>query len=394
MTSHPIQYAAPLYAYLNRHPELDITVFFCTDISLRGARDPGFGRSVAWDVDLLAGYTAVFLGERAKTRSKAGFWSLVCPELAREIKKNRFDVVWIHGQQFAAYVFAFALAKLRGIPVMTRADSHMGLVRPWLRREVRNSVLALQYRFIERFLAVGRANHDYYRALGVPEQRIFHVPFSVDNERFMRASALTEAERAEVRAGMGVFDERPILLFASKLLPRKHPDDLLHAAAMLKAQGHTFHVAIAGSGVLSAELQRLAAELQLGNVSFVGFMNQSQLPRLYAASDVFVLSAENEPWGLIVNEAMCAGLPVVVGAGMGCVPDLVREGVNGFTCVAGNPKSLAMALGALVGDAALRRRMGNESRRLISEWSYEEGLQGILAAVRGLATGAGRGARA
>jgi glycosyltransferase involved in cell wall biosynthesis len=135
---------------------------------------------------------------------------------------------------------------------------------------------------------------------------------------------------------------------------------------------------------MEAELKFLARDLGLDRVTFTGFINQSELPKLYAASDVFVLAAENEPWGLIVNEVMCAGLPVVVGSEVGCVPDLVKVGDNGFTCIAGHPSSLATALEPLVADPALRRRMGSESRRLISEWGYEQCKQGIRAAVAGL----------
>lgn len=381
VTSHPIQYATPLYAYLNQDPELDVTVLFCSDISLRGADDPGFGRPVTWNIDLLAGYTSIFLGDKARARTLKGFWSLVCPELVLQLRRGRYDAVWVHGQQFAAYILAFGLAKLQGIPVMTRADSHLGLSRPWLKKQIRNRVLALQYRFIDRFLAAGTANHRYYRTLGAPEERIFSVPFSVDNERFMKESALTGEQRAALRASFGVQDERPVLLYASKLLPRKHPDDLLYAAAMLKARGKLVHVVIAGSGSMGRELEALAAKLRLDNVTFLGFVNQVELPKLYGASDVFVLPAEDEPWGLIVNEVMCAGLPIVVGGGVGCVPDLLAEGLNGFTCVAGNPLSLASALEPLVDSAALRHSMGRESRRRISTWGYEECRQGIRAAV-------------
>jgi glycosyltransferase involved in cell wall biosynthesis len=385
VTSHPIQYAAPLYAHLSRDPELDLTVLYCSDFSLRGARDPGFDRSVAWDIDLLGGYHSVFLGERHKTRSVAGFWSLVCPELIWEIRKCRYDVVWIHGQQFAAYVLAFALAKAQGIPVMTRGDTHLGLPRSPLRRLARRAVLGTQYRFIERFLAVGRKNGEFYRALGVPEQRIFMLPFSVDNARFGRASSLSERERRAQRARFGVGDDRPVVLFASKLMPTKHPADLLYAAAALARKGRELFVVIAGSGSLEAELRALASALGLGaNVCFVGFVNQSALPALFGACDVFVLPSENEPWGLVVNEAMCAGLPVVVGEGVGCVPDLVQSGVNGFTCTAGDPRSLARALEPLLVDAGLRRRMGEASRRLIATWDYERCRLGLRAALAGL----------
>lgn len=388
--SHPIQYATPLYAYLNRDPELDVTALFCSDVSLRGADDPGFGHSVTWDVDLLAGYNAVFLGKHARTRVLGGFWSLICPELVTEIRSSHYDVVWVHGQQFAAYVLAFAVAKLKGIPVMTRAETHLGLrVRP-LRALVGKQVFGLQYRMIDRFLAIGSANREYYRAMGVPEERIFPTPYSVDNDRFIRASSLPAEERAAYRARLGVRDARPIVLYASKLMGRKHPDDLLRAAAILVRKGLTFSVVIAGSGKMEAELKSLAVELGLENVTFTGFLNQSELPRLYGSSDVFALPSENEPWGLIVNEVMCAGLPVVVGAGVGCVPDLVKEGKNGLTCVPGDPASLAAALEPLVTDGELRRRMGDESRRVISEWGYEQCRQGIRAAVAGLPARVGK----
>jgi glycosyltransferase involved in cell wall biosynthesis len=385
VTSHPIQYAAPLYAHLSRDPELEITVLYCSDFSLRGARDPGFDRSVTWDIDLLGGYASVFLGERHRTRSVAGFWSLVCPELAWEIRRSRYDVVWVHGQQFAAYVLAFALAKLQGIPVMTRGDTHLGLRKTPLRRALRRGLLGAQYRFIDRFLAVGSQNRDYYRALGVPSDRIFHVPFSVDNARFARASSITGAERRARRTRFGVHDERPVVLFASKLTRSKHPDDVLRAASLLLARGRVLSVVIAGSGVLEHELRALAAELGLGaSVCFIGFVNQSELPELFAACDVFVLPSEDEPWGLVVNEAMCSGLPLVVAEGVGCVPDLLEVGVNGFTCQVNDPESLAGALEPLLLDAALRRRMGEASRARIATWDFERCRIGVQAALAGL----------
>jgi glycosyltransferase involved in cell wall biosynthesis len=268
---------------------------------------------------------------------------------------------------------------------MTRGDTHLGLPRSPLRRVMRHALLGTQYRFIDRFLAVGRRNREFYRALGVPDERIFDVPFSVDNARFSRASSLSASERRSRRARFGVSDDRPVVLFASKLIPTKHPDDVLRAAAALAARGLEFFVVIAGSGSLYAELEALAMALGLGErVAFIGFVNQSALPQLFAACDVFVLPSENEPWGLVVNEAMCAGLPVVVGEGVGCVPDLVQPGVNGFTCEAGDPRSLAHALEPLLRDAGLRRRMGGASQQRIATWDYERCRLGVRAALAGL----------
>jgi glycosyltransferase involved in cell wall biosynthesis len=139
---------------------------------------------------------------------------------------------------------------------------------------------------------------------------------------------------------------------------------------------------VAGSGEMDADLRQLAAGLELGgHVTFAGFVNQSELPALYGSCDVFVLPAQHEPWGLVVNEVMNAGLPLVLGSGVGCAADLLQPGVNGLACDAGDAASLAAALEPLVSDAGLRRRMGEASRRIIAAWDYEQCRLGLRAAL-------------
>lgn len=137
-----------------------------------------------------------------------------------------------------------------------------------------------------------------------------------------------------------------------------------------------------GTGEIEHELRVLATSLGMENVVFGGFINQAELPKVYAASDIFVLPSENEPWGLIVNEVMCAGIPVVVAEEVGCVPDLVKDGVNGYHIKAGDVGSLAIALEKLLGDEARRKKMGAASLSIIRGWSYEQCWQGITAALR------------
>jgi glycosyltransferase involved in cell wall biosynthesis len=136
-----------------------------------------------------------------------------------------------------------------------------------------------------------------------------------------------------------------------------------------------------GSGEMAAELVNLATRLRLENVHFHGFANQSVLPQIYGAADVFVLPSENEPWGLAVNEAMCAGLPIVASAEVGCVADLVQPHVNGQTFTAGDVEGLANALHPILVDMDIRQRMGAASRAIISRWSYAECAAGLEAAL-------------
>jgi glycosyltransferase involved in cell wall biosynthesis len=131
-------------------------------------------------------------------------------------------------------------------------------------------------------------------------------------------------------------------------------------------------------------LRSFCAKYGLDNVVFTGFKNQSELPALYGSSDIFVLPSEHEPWGLAVNEAMCAGLPVVVSREVGCVVDLVQDGVNGYTPAAGDVDGLAFALQRLIADRNLRQRQGQASLKRVEQWAYRQCLAGLRSALAGL----------
>jgi glycosyltransferase involved in cell wall biosynthesis len=384
VNSHPIQYFGPLYAYLNRDPDLEVTALYCSDVSLRGATDPGFGRPIAWDVDLLTGYRSIFLGEKATTRIPHGFWSLICPQLWSEIRGGQYDAVLLHGYNYAASVLALIAAKTMRLPVLMRSETHLALHGKRWRRRVRDGVLTIAYRFVDGFLAIGTANRAYYRALGVPGKRIFDLPYAVDNERFIAGAGLTPEQLSRIRRKYGLPMDDVVVLYASKFMRRKHPDDMIRAMAGLRDKGHTATLFMVGAGEMEQELRDLTARLGMANVVFSGFLNQAELPGIYAASDVFVLPSDNEPWGLVVNEVMCAGIPVVVSDEVGCVADLVKDGVNGYHMKAGDILSLSRAIEKLVADEHQRKRMGVASRSIIDSWGYEQCRQGMTAALAGV----------
>ena len=296
--------------------------------------------------------------------------------------------MWLHGYTYAANVLALLAAKSRGLPVFYRSETHQGLRRSGWKRRIRDGALAIAAKFIDRFLAIGTANRDYYRALGVPAHKIFDVPYTVDNDRFIPAARLDAKERNAVRQKFGLPEDRPVVLFASKLQPRKHPDDLVHVMARLRDEGLAATLLFVGAGEMEPALRSLVVDYNLGgSVFFGGFVNQAEMPRVYAASDVFVLPAENEPWGLIVNEVLCAGVPVIVAAEVGCVPDLVHDGRNGLLVPAGDVASLTGAVRRLLTDERARVAMGQNGLEMIREWNYERCRRGIVAAVESLHAG-------
>jgi glycosyltransferase involved in cell wall biosynthesis len=385
LNSHPIQYFAPLYAYLNAAPEFEVTALYMSDVSIRGGNDAEFGRIVKWDVDLLAGYRSVFLGDAVQAREPRGFWSLIVPQVWKELQSGRYDVLWLHGHNYAANLIALLAAKTAGIPVMMRGETHLGLARGSIKSRLRRPVIGALYRSCDRFLAIGSANAAFYRAMGVPDRKIFLVPYSVDNDRFVQSAKLTDEQRAEIRRRYKVPVQQPAVLYAAKFTRRKRPGDLLQAVRRLKQDtDRPFTVVMVGSGELERELRTFCAQHALDNVVFTGFMNQAELPAVYGASDVFVLPSEHESWGLAVNEAMCAGLPVVVSREVGCVPDLVKDGVNGYTPAAGDVDGLTGALRRLIEDEDLRRRQGKASLARIQQWGYRQCLEGVRSALAGL----------
>src|SRR5262245_6344139 len=289
VNTHPIQYFAPLYAYLNRMGEFEITALYLSDFSVRGSLDRAFGQMVKWDIDLLSGYDARFIKGAGLRNEPAGFLSIIAPQIWSEVSRGSFDAVVVHGHTPAAVLIAVAAARRAGLPVFARGETHLGLSRGFLKRVWRRPVMRTFYQLFSGALAIGSANAAFYRAMGVPEERIFSMPYTVDNAHFTEGSRLSDVERKKVRAELGVVDENPIVLYAAKLQVRKHPDDLLRAAASIKDLGIRFHVVMVGSGEMATVLVDLADRLGLNNVHFHGFVNQSALPKIYGAADVFVL---------------------------------------------------------------------------------------------------------
>lgn len=377
VNTHPIQYFAPLYAYLNASPDLEVTALYLSDFSLRGAIDQGFEQVVKWDVDLLSGYPHVFVGHKARKLEPRGFASMIVPEIWQAVRNGGYDALWLHGHGTAANLIALAAAKSIGIPVFMRSETHLGLPRTKLKTAMRKPLMSTLYGQCDGFLAIGTANKRFYMTMGVPEEKIRLVPYTVDNARFMARARLSEKERRATRQRYGISADRPAILFASKFMWRKHPDHLVLAAQQLEAEGLSFDLVLAGSGEMQAVLEALIARGGPPNVVMPGFINQQDMPRLLGACDLFVLPSEDEPWGLIVNEAMCAGLPVVVSSEIGCATDLVRHGENGFTFAAGDIGALAGALRSIVVDAGLRRTMSRKSLEIIDGWNYRRCLDGL-----------------
>lgn len=382
VNTHPIQYFAPLYRYINTTGAIEAVPIYLSDHSLRGAVDKGFGHAVKWDIDLLSGMSPVF-AKGAETRLvETGPTKMMVPEIWSLIRNGNYDAVVVHGHSTGANHIAWAAAKSIGIPIFTRGETHLGLERSASQSQLRDILMPRLYSIYNCMLAIGSLNRDFYRAMGVPDHKISLFPYSVDNERMIAASTMDLSEKTAVRAKLGLAPDRPAVLYCSKFQPRKYPDDLIRACARLVDEGLSLDLVMAGSGEMEGELKALASQFPKLNVIFPGFFNQNELPKLFGACDIFALPSRNEPWGLIINEAMCAALPIVASREIGSVADLLQEGINGHAFDAHDITGLVSALRPIVADKALCRKMGAASRSIISGWGYQQCLEGLVDALR------------
>jgi glycosyltransferase involved in cell wall biosynthesis len=380
--SHPVQYYSPWFRWLRAHTDLAFRVFYLWEFGVTAQRDPQFEATFRWDVDLLSGYESEFVPNVARDPGTHHFGGLDNPDLPRRLEAWRPDAVLLFGYNWRSHVRVVRWARRRRVPLVFRGDSHL-LGRgapPWPRRWL----LRLLYRRFAAVTYVGAANRDYFLALGVPPERLFFAPHSVDAARFDPADPATAAAAAALRASLGL-GERRVVLFAGKFVPAKQPAELLQAFLDLAPADAA--LVFVGDGPEKERLTALAAARPDLAVRFLPFANQSEMPARYRLADVFALPSRGhyETWGLAVNEAMHLGVPCLVSDVVGCQRDLVLPGQTGWVFAAEAPGALAAALqSALRCPAAELGRLGRAAAERVAGYTYTQTTAGLRLALASL----------
>jgi glycosyltransferase involved in cell wall biosynthesis len=323
----------------------ELQVLYAHRQSSEGQARAGYGVAFDWDVDLSSGYKSRFLRNVAKDPGLHHFGGCDTPELFGLIRRERYDAVIATGWYLKTYWQAVAACRLARVPIFVRGDSQLGTARSAVLRAAKELVYPVLLRSFDGFLTVGKRNRAYLEHYHVPGNRIFHVPHNVGTEHFQEAHRISEGERRALRAKLGANDERArIVLQVGRMLALKRTPDLIEAVARLNEQpAARWIVVCAGSGPEEATIRARAEALGVP-LRMLGFVNQSELPGLYAASDVLALASDSETWGLVVNEAMAAGVPAVVSDAVGCVDDMIEQGLTGYSFPCGDVPALAAAL--------------------------------------------------
>jgi glycosyltransferase involved in cell wall biosynthesis len=348
VTSHPIQNQAPLWRALAA-AGVKFEVWFLTPHAVKASHDPEFGRTFAWDVNLLDGYPHRFIGVREGWDLNRFTGIKLVRSWDDELREHGVTTLWIEGWRFRALWDASAAAHRAGIPLWLRGESHDLARGSGWRSFLKRLFLRRLFHRVDRFLCIGTANARFYRKHGVAPERLVSAPYCVDHERFANAAAAAGPERAHWRAHWSIAPEAFVVLFCGKLIAKKNPADLVAAArAATPPPGRSWHLLFAGDGALAEAVRSGLNGAGQPAGTITGFLNQSEIPRAFAAADCLVLpSGYGETWGLVVNEALASGVDVIVSNHCGCAEDLAAPLGPQHVFPCGDVAALARALTAV-----------------------------------------------
>jgi len=379
LISHPIQYRVPLYKKLESNPDIDLTVYYCLYWGMKKYVDREFGKEIQWDVSLLEGYKYIFLKNWSFFPCIETLFGIFNPGIIRELICNRFDAVIISGYHQASYLLGYIGAWLSRTPVFFRAETVLRPNQGRFKSLLKRHILSLIFKKTEGFLTINTPSRKFYESFNVRKGRFFFAPQAVDNDFFMMENARWKKEKDSIKISLGIPKDMPIILYVGKMIARKRPFDLLCAYEKIKDKAALLLI---GDGLLLPKLRHYAEEKGLSKVIFAGFKNQSEITKYYSIGDVFVLPSSKEVSPLVIHEAMCCSLPIVVSDAIPSAVDFIKDGDNGFIFPCGEVDKLKAILSVLINDTGSCLRMGARSRQIISNWNYQTAEDGILSALK------------
>ena len=368
-------YRIPVFNALGKREGIELKVIFLSETDPTQRQWRVYKDEIRFSYEVLPSWR--FRSGRSHLLLNAG--------LSAPLKKFSPEAIICGGYNYIASWQALMWARRRGVRFILWSESNAQDARGH-----RKPVEFLKAYFRKRCdgsVVPGKSAFEYLRLLGCPAGRIFTAPNAVDNDFFATRAEIARCHPAAFREKFGL--PRRFILFVGRLIPEKGVFDLLDAYAKLES-GLRSEVGLvfAGDGVSREELAQQAKRISPGTVCFPGFAQREDLAGLYALAETLVLPTHSDPWGLVVNEAMACGLPIIVSSVAGCSADLVEEGWNGYVVPPRASEKLSMAIDSLVRQPELKRQMSARSLERIRNYSPEACADGLAAAAISAGTGA------
>lgn len=361
-------YRIPLFNSLARQPEVDLRVIFLAET------DPGLRQWHVYKNEIEFSYQVL-----PSWRKRVGAYNLLINRgVTRALNAFAPHRIICGGYNHPAFWQCLLWARSHQVPCLLWSESNL--------RDLRGGaflVECLKKEFLRRcsgFLVPGSSAREYLRFHRVRNEEIFTTPNAVGNDLFICAAQVARGNAERLRKVLRLPDR--YFLFVGRLVREKGVFDLL--AAYAKLDGHLreqIGLVFAGGGTSRVALEEQAAAISPGVIRFAGFVQREDLGNYYGLAEALILPTHTDPWGLVVNEAMACGLPIIVSDVAGCAPDLVKPTWNGFHVSAGDVLALNAAMAKLAAQPELREKMASNSREQISRYTPEVWARSVATAI-------------
>lgn len=371
ITTHPIQYNAPLFEMLSKSDKITIKVFYTWgDTVLEEKYDPGFRKVINWDIPLLNGYDYHFCKNVSTDIGSHHFNGIINPDLIDDINAFLPDAILVYGWAFQSHFKIMRHFKNK-VPIFFRGDSTLLDKTSFIASLKRKLVLKFVYRFVDYALYVGTNNYNYFKKFGLKDNQLIFAPHVVDNQRFSYKNEENPNENLDFKKQLNIDSSHIVFLFAGKLEPKKNPQLLLKAFAELEL-GEQYHLVMIGNGILESSLKHEFKDIQ--TVHFADFQNQASMPAVYEMADVFVLpsAGPGETWGLAINEAMANGTAIIASDKCGAAIDLVHPNENGFVFASNDIEKLKSYLSYFKKNTKMLDSMKLNSTKIIEDYTLQK----------------------
>ena len=378
--SHPIQYQSPLLKKLAEQEDINLKVFYLANHTI-GGLDKQFGVNIKWDTPLLDGYEYEFIKNHApKPDVTSNFFGLINLNIISKIKKENADVVIVHGWAYLSNWIIFLFSFLFKSRIWIRGESPLNqeLKKSKKTLFIKNIVFKhFLFKIIDKFLYIGKQNKDFYTYYGVDEKDLIFAPYAVNNDYFESEYKKYKDKTPELKKEFNIPNNNIVLISSGKYIEKKRPLDILEA--FKRQQNDNISLILVGEGHLREQMEEKIKNENIRNVTLTGFVNQSQISKYYCVADTFILASTlGETWGLVVNEAMNFGLPIIVSDTPGSAYDLIIPNKNGFIFKTGDINELAKNIKYICENKEFRNSAKKYSLKRIKEYSYDIMIKNII----------------
>lgn len=369
-------YTRPFFERLSQHPSVDLFAYFCA--KTHKERKWGILKSDKFNYTVLPGVTV----------ESWGVIYHINPAIIPKLLKGKYDVIVIGDCTNFTTQAAFITSKLLKTPVILHSETVKSVQWfegikgvQWLLVKAINPLRRYIIRRVNAIVVSGTMCRDFHLEQGAQAEKIFIAPDALDNELFILQSSGLKKEKEKLKQQLGINSKR-VILYVGQLITRKGVRYLIEAYGELKKDYKDVCLMLVGDGPLRIELEESCAKHRIKDVHFLGNKSYEELPKYYSMADIFVLPTLEDIWGLVVNEAMACGLPVITTKAAGCAVDLIVPGGNGFIVDEADAGQLCSAMRKIISDETLARKMGKKSLEMVNNrWNIDENVNGVVSAI-------------